>query len=69
MAVHTQAAFAALYPNSRTPYIIPSSVKSQAQDVRREVGTWFNENDHKAGWKEAKKKGYRVAKIELRVQV
>jgi hypothetical protein len=53
-------------PNSRTPYIIPSSMRVQAKDVRREVGTWFNTEVPAAGWIEAKKNGYRVVKIEFR---
>lgn len=60
-----QTAFGVLLPNLRSPYIVPSSIKAQAQDVRREVGGWFNEKDHKAGWIEAKKQGYRVIKIGL----
>jgi len=61
-----QTMFGALYPNSRAPYIIPQSVSSQAQDVRRKVGEWFNEPIPAAGWIEARKKGYRVVKIEVR---
>lgn len=46
--------------------LMPSTVSYFAQNVRREVGMWFDDENAKAGCKVALRNGYRVVKIELK---
>lgn len=44
----------------------PQGFAHYANEVRREIGKWYDEDDPRAGWQEAMAEGWRVSKFQIK---
>lgn len=47
------------------PRILSDTLSYVAKDLRRRVGSWFDDDNPETGWKTAKKAGYRVCRCTI----
>jgi hypothetical protein len=67
MPARKQMAFAATDTLVQPPHILAWTINGTARAVRNEIGKAWRRDDPSEGWKEAKRDGMRVVKIEMRI--